>query len=167
MQIYEDQLLLAIETNFASLLEEPTSRCPACSCARRGVPEVSREVSLDDIHQLCRTMRKRDVAESCRDSGRNPVRTSGFFLCAERISNPLRHLEKDMGVGTMRRLKKVQHQACRKNERLRDSAPMHLLGYMRVSKADGSQVLDLQRDVLLAAGVCERQLYSDTASGKQ
>lgn len=28
-----------------------------------------------------------------------------------------------------------------------------LLGYMRVSKADGSQVLDLQRDALLAAGV--------------
>ena len=27
------------------------------------------------------------------------------------------------------------------------------LGYMRVSKADGSQVLDLQRDALLAAGV--------------
>jgi DNA invertase Pin-like site-specific DNA recombinase len=28
-----------------------------------------------------------------------------------------------------------------------------LLGYMRVSKADGSQVLDLQRDALIAAGV--------------
>ncbi len=27
------------------------------------------------------------------------------------------------------------------------------IGYMRVSKADGSQVLDLQRDALLAAGV--------------
>jgi hypothetical protein len=27
------------------------------------------------------------------------------------------------------------------------------LGYMRVSKADGSQVLDVQRDALLAAGV--------------
>ena len=27
-----------------------------------------------------------------------------------------------------------------------------LIGYMRVSKAEGSQVLDLQRDVLLAAG---------------
>jgi DNA invertase Pin-like site-specific DNA recombinase len=38
---------------------------------------------------------------------------------------------------------------------------------MRVSKADGSQVLDLQRDALLAAGVSERHLYSDTASGKQ
>jgi DNA invertase Pin-like site-specific DNA recombinase len=50
---------------------------------------------------------------------------------------------------------------------LRDSAPTHLLGYMRVSKADGSQVLDLQRDALLAAGVNERHLYSDTASGKQ
>jgi DNA invertase Pin-like site-specific DNA recombinase len=38
---------------------------------------------------------------------------------------------------------------------------------MRVSKADGSQVFDLQRDTLLAAGVHERNLYSDTASGKK
>jgi hypothetical protein len=28
-----------------------------------------------------------------------------------------------------------------------------LVGYMRVSKADGSQTLELQRDALLAAGV--------------
>ena len=38
---------------------------------------------------------------------------------------------------------------------------------MRVSKADGSQVLDLQRDALIAAGVTERHLYNDTASGKK
>jgi DNA invertase Pin-like site-specific DNA recombinase len=38
---------------------------------------------------------------------------------------------------------------------------------MRVSKADGSQVLDLQRDALLSAGVSERHLYSDTASGRK
>jgi len=38
---------------------------------------------------------------------------------------------------------------------------------MRVSKADGSQVLDLQRDALIAAGVTERHLYSDMASGKK
>ena len=38
---------------------------------------------------------------------------------------------------------------------------------MRVSKADGSQVLDLQRDALLSAGIPERNLYSDTASGKE
>jgi DNA invertase Pin-like site-specific DNA recombinase len=37
---------------------------------------------------------------------------------------------------------------------------------MRVSKADGSQVLDLQRDALIEAGVAARHLYSDTASGK-
>ena len=35
---------------------------------------------------------------------------------------------------------------------------MHL-GYMRVSKADGSQALDLQRDALLAAGVRPHHLY--------
>jgi hypothetical protein len=38
--------------------------------------------------------------------------------------------------------------------------------YMRVSKADGSQVTDLQRDALLAAGVDARQLYEDITSGK-
>ena len=43
---------------------------------------------------------------------------------------------------------------------------MPVIGYMRVSKADGSQVLDLQRDALLAAGVPDRNLYSDAASGK-
>ena len=42
-----------------------------------------------------------------------------------------------------------------------------LIGYMRVSKADGSQVLDLQKDALLTAGVSERHLHSDTASGKK
>jgi DNA invertase Pin-like site-specific DNA recombinase len=38
---------------------------------------------------------------------------------------------------------------------------------MRVSKADGSQVLDLQRDALIAAGIAERNIYNDTASGKR
>ena len=30
-----------------------------------------------------------------------------------------------------------------------------LIGYARVSKADGSQLLDLQRDALIGAGVVE------------
>jgi DNA invertase Pin-like site-specific DNA recombinase len=42
-----------------------------------------------------------------------------------------------------------------------------LVGYMRVSKADGSQATDLQRDALLAAGVGPRHFYEDTASGKR
>lgn len=37
---------------------------------------------------------------------------------------------------------------------------------MRVSKADGSQVLDLQRDALLSAGVSEDRIYQDLASGR-
>jgi len=41
-----------------------------------------------------------------------------------------------------------------------------LIGYMRVSKADGSQVVDLQNDALVAAGVAVEQLYADRASGK-
>lgn len=42
-----------------------------------------------------------------------------------------------------------------------------LIGYARVSKADGSQSLDLQRDALAAAGVGADQIYSDQASGKR
>ena len=42
-----------------------------------------------------------------------------------------------------------------------------LIGYMRVSKADGSQVVDLQRDALVSAGVAAEQLYTDRASGKR
>lgn len=42
-----------------------------------------------------------------------------------------------------------------------------LIGSMRVSKADGSQGLDLQRDALLAVGVKPSQLYEDHASGKK
>lgn len=38
---------------------------------------------------------------------------------------------------------------------------------MRVSKADGSQVLDLQRDALLAAEVVAEHLYEDLASGRR
>ncbi|MBA2648043.1 MAG: recombinase family protein [Legionella sp.] len=41
-----------------------------------------------------------------------------------------------------------------------------LVGYMRVSKADGSQNTDLQHDALLEAGVHEDQIYQDHASGK-
>jgi DNA invertase Pin-like site-specific DNA recombinase len=40
-----------------------------------------------------------------------------------------------------------------------------LIGYARVSKADGSQVLDLQRDALVAADVARKRIYEDRASG--
>ena len=42
-----------------------------------------------------------------------------------------------------------------------------LVGYMRVSRADGSQSTDLQRDALLSAGVETDALYEDKASGKK
>jgi len=42
-----------------------------------------------------------------------------------------------------------------------------LIGYMRVTKADGSQATDLQRDALVAAGVYPEHLYEDQASGKR
>src|SRR4051812_9197387 len=57
-----------------------------------------------------------------------------------------------------------------KNDRLRASpahTPLPLVGYMRVSKVDGSQALDLQQDALDAAGIPERNIYRDTASGKR
>ena len=41
-----------------------------------------------------------------------------------------------------------------------------LIGYMRVSKADGSQSTGLQRDALIAAGVDPDHIYEDLASGK-
>ena len=44
---------------------------------------------------------------------------------------------------------------------------MLMLGYMRVSKADGSQTTDLQRDALLTAGVEPERIYEDHASGKR
>lgn len=40
-----------------------------------------------------------------------------------------------------------------------------LIGYARVSKADGNQVLDLQIDALHKIGITDEQLYVDKASG--
>jgi DNA invertase Pin-like site-specific DNA recombinase len=42
-----------------------------------------------------------------------------------------------------------------------------LIGYARVSKSDGSQVLDLQRDALAEAGVEAGRIYEDLASGRK
>jgi len=42
-----------------------------------------------------------------------------------------------------------------------------LVGYARVSKADGSQTTDPQRDALVAAGVDDERLYEDRASGRR
>lgn len=41
-----------------------------------------------------------------------------------------------------------------------------LIGYMRVSKADGSQVLDLQKDALIQAGIALDRIYEDLSSGR-
>lgn len=40
-----------------------------------------------------------------------------------------------------------------------------LVRYMRISSADERQSVDLQRDALIAAGVDERHLHQDKASG--
>lgn len=41
-----------------------------------------------------------------------------------------------------------------------------LIGYMRVSKTDGSQALDLQVDALMESGVVPENMYQDFSSGK-
>lgn len=41
-----------------------------------------------------------------------------------------------------------------------------LIGYVRVSKGDGSQLLDLQMDALISAGVNSERIYQDLASGR-
>ncbi len=41
-----------------------------------------------------------------------------------------------------------------------------LIGYVRVSKSDGSQTLAPQHDALLAAGVEQERIYQDLASGR-
>lgn len=41
-----------------------------------------------------------------------------------------------------------------------------LIGYARVSKADGSQSIDLQMDEFIANGVSKKHVYVDHASGK-
>lgn len=41
------------------------------------------------------------------------------------------------------------------------------IGYIRVSKSDGSQVFDLQQDALLEAGIDLDRIYKDQASGKK
>lgn len=42
-----------------------------------------------------------------------------------------------------------------------------LIGYTRISKTDGTQVLDLQLDALIQAGVPSNCIYQDQISGKQ
>jgi DNA invertase Pin-like site-specific DNA recombinase len=45
--------------------------------------------------------------------------------------------------------------------------PRMLIGYLRVSTDGDRQAMDLQRDALLAAGVDERHLFEDRASGSR
>jgi hypothetical protein len=41
-----------------------------------------------------------------------------------------------------------------------------LIGYVRVSKSDGTQTLTPQRDALLAADIDPARIYEDLASGR-
>jgi predicted nuclease of restriction endonuclease-like (RecB) superfamily len=41
------------------------------------------------------------------------------------------------------------------------------IGYIRVSKSDGSQVLDLQKDALIKSGIESKYIYEDLAFGRK
>ena len=41
------------------------------------------------------------------------------------------------------------------------------IGYARVSETDGSELLDLQRDALIDAGVAADQIYEDRVSSRK
>jgi hypothetical protein len=82
-------------------------------------------------------------------------------------TRPFAEHRKGDWISDMKSNKSGRGSARSKNDRLRSALLSPLVGYMRVSKADGSQVLDLQRDALIAAGVAERNIYSDTASRKK
>ena len=69
-----------------------------------------------------------------------------------RIRHGIRHTAARAGRGLC---------PCVTNDRLRHRR----IGYARVSKADGSQSLDLPRDALQAAGVDAGYVYHDVASG--
>ena len=43
---------------------------------------------------------------------------------------------------------------------------MMQVGYVRVSKSDGSQLLDLQKDALIQSGIHKDYIYEDLASGR-
>ncbi len=47
------------------------------------------------------------------------------------------------------------------------SRPAMLIGYVRVSKSDGTQTLAPQRDAMLMAGVDPTRIYEDLASGRR
>jgi DNA invertase Pin-like site-specific DNA recombinase len=52
-------------------------------------------------------------------------------------------------------------------ETLRARFSAHAVGYMRISTSGDRQVLDLQRDALLAAGVDERNLFEGRIAGSR
>ena len=80
--------------------------------------------------------------------------------------SPIFQVNNDVGGYNSEALAKAlkDRHSCHAIDRLGDAMQ---IGYMRVSKADGSQSTDLQRDALRAAGVATRRLYADRASGRQ
>jgi hypothetical protein len=82
-----------------------------------------------------------DIAQLQKDAENPDIKKAASFS---------RHRKKDK-FWHMQKGSKVPERRRRANVRLRESARPPLIGYMRISKADGSQALDLQRDALAAA----------------
>lgn len=63
----------------------------------------------------------------------------------------------------------MEKKLCHINGRLCDTIAEDkmLIGYVRVSKSDGSQTTDPQRDALIASGVNPEQIYEDRTSGNK
>jgi DNA invertase Pin-like site-specific DNA recombinase len=115
--------------------------------------------ALEELRvSLARMLRRREVPVP-GNAGVSQIRTDPFT----------EHRQDDGLRDSLRRAR--QHVAhCHPFGRLwsrDDASGAVLIGYMRVSKADGSQALDLQHDALVAAGVGPEHLYEDRASGKR
>ena len=94
------------------------------------------------------------------DGGSTTVRkTSGFLVVGRGRAKPARERQKT-------RCDNLNQHVPRRTSFLAGEPASMLIGYVRVSKSEGSQTLEPQRDALLAAGVEPDRIYQDLASGR-
>ena len=107
-------------------------------------PDEPRHASVDRLVE--------QMLEFAPKPGRNPLGDAGF--------DPAFRVDQRVGADPLDR-RRGRQDGSRVTAGLDE--PAH--GYARVSKTDGSQALDLQRDALRAEGVEAINLYHDCASG--
>ena len=120
-----------------ALLLAPAGREPPAPTPVRG--DAAADLGLAGAGRLTGPLGRRSNSESCAFARR------------------MQGLESDTVYDTRRRSQEGARARLVANDRLRHM----LIGYARVSKADGSQSLDQQRDALLAAGVDAGHVYHD------